>query len=193
MTHYYDEHQSSQNEPQEILVQLNADSFFVETDNGLFSKDHLDTATELLIETVTPEESVLDLGCGYGVIGIAYLRQNTGLDAAFVDTNKRALKYTRRNLDRNDVQGIVKQSNAYDNVDASFTDIVSNPPLAAGKDTWHEFIEGAPDHLTVDGRLSLVAPHNKGGKSVKQKMQDVFGNVEELDKASGFRVYQSTR
>ena len=193
MTHYYDEHQSSQNEPQEILVQLNADSFFVETDNGLFSKDHLDTATELLIETVTPEESVLDLGCGYGVIGIAYLRQNTGLDAAFVDTNKRALKYTRRNLDRNDVHGIVKQSNAYENVDASFTDIVSNPPLAAGKDTWHEFIEDAPDHLTVDGRLSLVAPHNKGGKSVKQKMQDVFGNVEELDKASGFRVYQSTR
>ena len=193
MSHYYDEHQDADSEPKEILVQLSNDTFFVETDNGLFSKDHLDTATELLIETTTPQESVLDLGCGYGVVGIAYLRQNPDLEAMFVDTNKRAIRYTQKNLQRNTVSGTVRQSDAYENVDTSFTDIVSNPPLAAGKNTWHEFITQAPDHLTDQGRLSLVARHNKGGKSVKKKMKEVFGNVKELDKASGFRVYQSHR
>lgn len=192
MTHYYEEARSETN-PQEILVQLNSDTFFLQTDNGLFSKDHLDNASKLLIESVTPKNSLLDLGCGYGVIGIALLRQNPGLATVLTDVNNRAVKTARKNVKELSLQATVKQSDTYMNIDATFSDIVTNPPLSAGKDTWYEFITQAPKHLEDEGRLSLVARHNKGGRSAEKKMKSVFGTVKTLGKSGGFRVYQSTK
>lgn len=192
MTHYYEEARSETN-PQEILVQLNSDTFFLQTDNGLFSKDHLDNASKLLIESVTPKNSLLDLGCGYGVIGIALLRQNPGLATVLTDVNNRAVKTARKNVKELSLQATVKQSDTYMNIDATFSDIVTNPPLSAGKEIWYEFITQAPKHLEDEGRLSLVARHNKGGRSAEKKMKSVFGTVKTLGKSGGFRVYQSTK
>lgn len=192
MTHYYDEHQPSDQNPSDKLVTLDKDTFYITTDNGVFAKDGLDKGTELLIESVEPEDRFLDLGCGHGVVSVAHLRRSPGKEAVLVDTNMRAVRLARKNVSRYDLDATVKQSHAYDDVTQAFTDILSNPPLAAGKTVCHEFIDGAPTHLVPGGRLSIVAPHNKGGKSLKQRMQATFGNVSEVDKSSGFRVYQST-
>ena len=191
MNHYYDADQTSTSEPQDVLVTLDTDTFYVTTDNGVFAKDGLDVATELLIESVTPRSSFLDLGCGYGVISVAWLRQHPDADAVLVDTNKRALRLARQNLSRYDLDGDVRQSNGYAGVEESFTDIVSNPPFAAGKDVWTRFVDGAASHLVSGGRLSMVGRHNKGGRMLSEYMDEVFGTVQTVAKQSGFRVYQS--
>lgn len=192
MTHYYDEHPDVASNEDDVLVHLDKDAFYVTTDAGVFAKDGLDPASELLIESVTPRESFLDLGCGYGVIGVAFLRRGPDLRGVFVDVNSRAVRLTRRNLDRYDLDGDVVQGEGYEPVSERFSDIVCNPPFAAGKETWHGFIDDAPSYLEEGGRLSMVARHNKGGGSVRRRMKDVFGEVNDVAKSGGYRVYQST-
>mgnify|MGYP002762531121 CR=1 FL=1 len=192
MTHYYDAEQQSDEDPEDNLVSLSTDTFFVTTDNGVFAKDGLDQATELLIESVTPKGRFLDLGCGYGVISVAWLRRHPGIDAVLVDTNKRAVRLARDNLSRYDLDGDVRVSDGYDAVDETFADIVCNPPFAAGKNVWQGFIDEAPTYLAGDGRLSMVARHNKGGRMLMEHMEHVFDNVATVAKSGGYRVYQST-
>lgn len=193
MSHYYDEQQRSPSEPDDILIDLDIDSFHVSTDNGVFAKDGLDNATKLLIESVTPRDSLLDLGCGYGVVSVAYLRRDPGLDATLVDTNKRALRLSRHNLDRHGLDAKVRHSDAYSDVSDTYTDILTNPPLSAGQDTCKRFIQGAPDHLEDDGRFAMVVPYNNGGEALLEAMKTVFDTVNERSRQGGFRVYEGRR
>lgn len=195
MSHYFTEQNGDTSNPFTITVEVGYDVFKLRSDNGVFSKEHVDTATKLLIETtrLNGDEDVLDLGCGYGVVGISLLRRHEGVNATFTDTNPRAARLAQQNLERLGLEGDVHVGDAYKEIDGAFDVILSNPPMAAGRDKCYEFIEGAPTHLAENGRLLLVARHNKGGKALYKKMKSVFGNANTLEKSGGFRVYEAIR
>ncbi len=195
MEHYYSEKQSSALKPEKKTINVNNDSFELYTASGLFSKEHIDSASKLLIEHASlPEQGkVLDLGCGYGVIGISLLKKNPDLKIFFSDVNERALLLTKKNLELHGLKGKVIKSFLFENIKEEFSVILSNPPMSAGKDVCFRLIEEAYEYLEKNGSLQLVARHNKGGKALKEKILEVFGNAEELARQGGFRVYKGEK
>jgi 16S rRNA (guanine1207-N2)-methyltransferase len=190
MEHYYTEKPLSKEEITTIKINLKKDSFDLYSASGLFSKKELDKATQLLIENaVIKENKILDIGCGYGVIGIALLRQNPELDMTFSDINERAIKITRMNLEKHKLKGKIIKSNLFENITEEYNHILSNPPIATGRETCFALIEQSHKHLKKQGSLQIVARHNKGGKILAQKIEEIFGNVSDLAKQGGFRVY----
>lgn len=192
MVHYYDEEQTGPFQPFLIPIKLKDISFNVYSASGIFSLKHLDLGTETLLKyCVTPNKGrVLDLGCGYGVVGLATKLRNPDLEVVLCDVNERALKLSRKNAQHLRLDVHVVKSNLFSNVHM-FDCILTNPPYVAGRGTLFKLITDAKDHLVPDGTLQLVARHQKGGKVLESKMKEVFGeeNVSVLGKGAGFRVY----
>lgn len=189
--HYYSKTQTSAFRPEQITVQLKEDTFTLISASGLFSKSEMDFGTKLLIEHVTPVGKTLDLGCGYGVIGISFLRRHNNITVTLSDVNSRAVEITKENLKTLKLDGKAVQSDIFENIDEQFDTIVTNPPYAAGRAICYAMIDGARAHLNRGGQLYVVARHAKGGKMLEKKMKEVFGNVKTVTKRGGFRVYAS--
>lgn len=202
MTHYYEAKQHSPlGEDRLRFIVLNR-NFEVKTASGLFSRGELDHATRTLIEAGYKEieaselenPSVLDLGCGWGGVAITLKTALPHINIVAVDTNERAVHYTRKNLERNKLEGRVFISNTYTKIgNETFDFILTNPPYAAGRTVCYQFIEESITHLKKGGIFLLVARHQKGGKMLEKKIEDVFGKVETLAKSGGFRVYKGIK
>lgn len=159
------------------------------SDNGVFCKDHLDYATRLMLENIPWNEidgDILDVGCGYGPIGIV-ANKITGCNVTMCDVNRRALHLTKMNLKENNVNATVIESNCYENVDGIFDTIITNPPIRAGKKIIYEILFGAQEHLTSNGKLFLVIHKDQGAKSLIKDLEKTY-NVEILEKNKGFFV-----
>ncbi len=195
MPHYYSEKQSTYFNPEKIIIRLKNICFEAYSSKGVFSKKKLDKGSRLLVENaiIKPEAKILDLGCGIGLIGIALKLKYPCIKVEMADINERALKLSRMNAKLNMLDIKVIKSDLYSRIKGSYDSILSNPPMAAGKKTCLEIISKAPRFLKNKGMLQIVAMHNKGGISLKKKMQEVFGNVEEIAKGSGYRVYMSKK
>jgi 16S rRNA (guanine1207-N2)-methyltransferase len=173
--------------------------FIINSGSGLFSLKELDFGTKLLIENAKipkPDSEILDLGCGYGIVGIALKSKYPESNITMIDLNERAVKLSKQNCDENDVICTVLKSDIFSNSelrDKKFDAILTNPPFSAGKKVCIDIIKQSYDHLTKGGLLELVAPHNKGGESLKKAMLMTFNNVGELDKKRGYRVYISVK
>ena len=194
MSHYYDASPAGPIRKTKITAELRGRTITFYSANGIFSAKHVDNATRLLIEEcqISEGHSILDLGCGYGIVGIALKTAFPGCSVVCTDINSRAVRITRENTRMLGLDVDVRQGEIYEPVnDERFDTICTNPPYVAGRETCFAFIQGARDHLVPGGALQLVARHNKGGKVLSMKMQDVFGNVETLAKRGGFRVYRS--
>ena len=198
MEHYFSENPKSSFRKERFDVDILGEHITINSGSGLFSLKELDFGTELLIKNAKlPEEKkenlkILDLGCGYGVVGIALKKHHPKLEVTMADINDRAIQTSKQNCDENDTECLVVKSDIFSNEklhDAKFDVILTNPPFSAGKKTCIEFIEQSFDHLEKNGLLQLVAPHNKGGESLKKIMLAKFGNVGELCKKRGYRVY----
>ena len=109
------------------------------------------------------------------------------------DINRRAVRLARLNLRLNGVPNAeVRWGDLYEPVRGErFNTIVANPPISAGMETCLRIVDGAPEHLVEGGLLQLVARHNKGGRRLMARMEEVFGNVEVLAAGGGYRVYAS--
>ncbi|MBU0667233.1 MAG: methyltransferase [Nanoarchaeota archaeon] len=193
MTHYYSEKQDSPLNLTKFFVKTKKASFDLYSGSGVFSKNKLDLGTDVLLNNLIMKNDweVLDLGCGIGVVGIFIKKLFSNTKVTFVDINSRALKLTRMNLKLHNLTGKIIQSNIYEKVKEHFDTIIMNPPQTAGKNVCFEMVMGAKKHLKRNGVLQIVARHNKGGKVLSEKMFEVFGNVEEIAKKSGYRVYIS--
>ena len=139
MTHYFTNENNLKSEIRTIRYTNGAFSLVFNSDNGVFSKDHLDFGSKLLIETMIKNvdntdknKSILDVGCGYGFIGIS-LAKILNSKVVMVDINKRAIHLTNMNIKENKVNAQAFESNIYENVKEKFDVIVSNPPIRAGK------------------------------------------------------------
>ncbi|HEP1699372.1 TPA: class I SAM-dependent methyltransferase, partial [Streptococcus pyogenes] len=184
---YYDENPDSLHDIHEVKVELLNHPFTFLTDSGVFSKKMVDFGSQVLLKTLNFKENerVLDLGCGYGPLGIS-LAKVQRVDATLVDINNRALDLARKNATNNQVAVTIFQSNIYENISGHFEHIISNPPIRAGKRVVHSIIEKSIDFLVVNGDLTIVIQKKQGAPSAKAKMATIFGNVEILRKDKGY-------
>lgn len=194
MAHYYSEKQTSPLRLRKINVFLRGVSAEFYTGSGVFSPKKIDKGTAVLIENcvIKKEARVLDLGCGYGAVGVVIAKAFPETGVVMTDVNRRAVNLAKMNCELNRLFNVEsKQSDLFDSVEGKFDTIVVNPPQVAGKEICFKIIEKAKKYLYDKGLLQLVARHNKGGKVLSDKMREVFGNVQEIAKKSGYRVYVS--
>jgi len=194
--HYYTENPDSEIREKSFSETINGRQLNFTSVSGVFSfEGRIDKVSHNLIKNFTPSgSSILDVGCGYGAIGLFLKALFPSQQVSMIDINNRALDYTRKNAAANKLDAQVIHSNLYGALTGrSFDDIVSNPPFAAGKDLNTRLITEAREHLSENGSLWLVAFHNKGGSTLKDIMKSVFGNVEDVDKSGGIRVYKAIK
>lgn len=159
---------------------------------GLFSYKHVDEGTRLLLEYArVPEEGrILDVGCGYGVIGIVLAKLNPRLEVYMVDINKDAVELANRNIVRNnlDLRRVkVLHGDLYEPVKGlAFDAIYSNPPFSAGMGVVERLITEAPKHLKPGGTLQIVV--RKGAEKVYHIMRQSFNHVEKLASKKGYKI-----
>ncbi len=158
---YFEKRPASARRPARITVTIRGRPFIFQTDAGVFSREGLDRGTELLLEAIEvgPRASILDLGCGYGVIGIVAAHLSEGGHVILTDVNERAVALTRANIAANEIRNAeVRIGDVYAPVDdLVFDHILCNPPIRAGREIVDRIIAEAPAHL-LDGGSLWTAP-----------------------------------
>ena len=195
MEHYYSEHQKSLLNAKQVRLKISGAEFEFCTASGVFSKKKIDKGTLVLAENMTLDKnsSILDIGCGIGVLGVVAAKLFNA-NVIMSDINKRAVMIARINIILNNVKSKIYHGNLYEPVENyEFDVILSNPPQTAGKDICFQLIEQSKNYLKNNGTLQLVARHNKGGKTLSKKMKECFGNVKVIVKKSGYWVYLSAK
>lgn len=198
--HYYTKNPETESKETSWTFPLRDREFRFISDSGVFSKKTVDFGSRLLIESVRLNEEVagdiLDVGCGYGPMGLALAHAYPARLVEMVDVNERALSLARRNAEANNIRNVkVYESNTYDQVPQGrqFAAIVSNPPIRAGKQVVHRILSEAHTHLLQGGTLTVVIQKKQGAPSAEQKMLDVFGNVEVIARDKGYWIIQSVK
>ena len=191
---YFAENPDAEHDIHKLKVQLLGQNVTFLTDAGVFSKKMIDYGSQALLKCLDfhKQESVLDVGCGYGTLGLTLVKAKE-VEATLVDINQRALDLARQNAERNQVLATIFQSNLYQNVEGRFHHIISNPPIRAGKQVVHEVIAGSYAHLLDGGDLTIVIQKKQGAPSAKAKMEEVFGNCEILKKDKGYYILRSRK
>ncbi len=188
--HYFINDENLKSEIKEFSIKIFNKDFKFKTDNGVFSKGELDYGTELLIKTVIKENiigSVLDLGCGYGAIGII-LNKFLNLHVDMIDINKRAIHLTKMNIKDNEcINTSAFVSDGYEYVTKKYDYIVSNPPIRIGKERLYELIKDSKKYLNIDGKIYLVIRKEQGAKTFIKNFNDYY-KIEILDKKKGFYI-----
>lgn len=196
--HYYSERPDVKSDPKNWTFRLRNHEFKFTSDSGVFSKKEVDFGSRLLIEEfVSPEASghYLDVGCGYGPIGIALAKENPERSILMVDINERALELTKENAKKNGVSNIeVRKSNLFDNISESgFAAILTNPPIRAGKKVVHQLFEESFDKLSSNGELWIVIQKKQGAPSAIEKLQTLFSEVETVSKSKGYFIIRAIK
>ena len=191
---YFAENPDAKHDIHELNVELLGQRLTFLTDAGVFSKKMIDYGSRVLLSVLDFEagERVLDVGCGYGPLGLSLVKAY-GVTATMVDINQRALDLAQKNAERNQISAHIFQSNVYEKVSGIFDHIISNPPIRAGKQVVHEVISGSYEHLTEGGDLTLVIQKKQGAPSAKSKMEAVFSNCEIVKKDKGYYILRSEK
>lgn len=194
MSQYFNNDNSIQSNVVKTYANILGESFVFYTDNGVFSKTGVDFGTRLLLESIPLDslgDSLLDVGCGYGVFGIV-LNKKIGIKCTMCDVNKRALHLTKRNIEENKCNNCeVIESNCYENISGKYSTIITNPPIRAGKKIVYQILENAKDYLKPGGSLIFVVRKEQGAKSIISDMQNLY-NLIILEKKKGFFIIKCT-
>ncbi len=190
MSHYFTNDNNLKSEYRNILYNYEDFSLEFISDLGVFSKDRVDYASKLLVESFLKVEkncnSILDVGCGYGFIGITISKiMNSFVD--MIDVNKRAVHLADLNIKKNKVKAKSFISDCYSNIEKKYDVIISNPPIRAGKEIYMKIILNAINYLNDGGRLWFVMNKDQGAKSTIEKIKNIY-NVEVVKKSKGFFV-----
>ena len=191
LEHYFTNNQNLKSELRDINFSLNENNFTFKSDNGVFSKNKIDYASLFLVKTFLTTNkkefnNILDIGCGYGFIGIT-LSKLLNKHVDMFDINKRAIHLCKMNIEINKVDATVDESNIYENVVNNYDLIITNPPIRAGKSVLMDFLKGGLARLNKDGELWFVISKDQGAKSVKKELEKIC-TCELIEKSKGFWV-----
>ncbi|MCF6515655.1 methyltransferase [Lactobacillus sp. S2-2] len=195
---YYTTNPNSKHDEKQINFDIFNHKFFFTTDNGVFSKRTIDFGSSLLIKNVDlvnlPEGPILDLGCGYGPVGIILGHEFPNRYFHMTDVNNRALELANKNSKLNNVENVtIYNSSVYDSIDNKFAGIITNPPVRAGKKIVSEMIGNAYDYLLDNGFLFVVLQKKQGAPSAQKLMLEKFGNAEIVKKDKGYYILKSKK
>ena len=195
--HYYAENPKSQPRYGLVRTCLRGKPFEFTTASSVFSIKRVDLGTRVLIESmILPEKGcVLDVGCGYGAVGIAAAKFNPKLHVVLTDVNHRAILLARKNAEKNRAHNVeVKQGNLYEPVkDFCFNAVLSNPPVSAGMKTVQAIIRDAPAVMAEKATFQMVIRSKIGKKTLPEAFTEAFGNVKVLAIESGYRVLMAEK
>ena len=193
--HYYTRVPQSESKPVDCAFTYRGLDLTLRTDAGVFSKGEVDTGTRLLLEAL-PEEmtgDILDLGCGWGVIGISIARKWPETRVTMADVNTLALDLSRENAKRNRADVTCVESDGMAALAGQqFDAVITNPPIRAGKQVIYQMFADAAASLKPGGALYLVIRKQQGAESCMKYLQTIYGSVEKLDKSGGFWILKAS-
>ena len=205
MAHYYDSMPETASDRRNIEFRANGINFSFVTDTNVFSRNDVDKGTELLLTSVIDDikESgakkgtrLLDLGCGYGVVGVGMKSVFMAFDVTSVDVNSRAVNLAKENAAANNVK-LAKclQSDVLSALEADdiFDIVMTNPPVRAGKQTVFSFYEQAYEHMSKGAAIYSVLQRKQGAPSSEKKLKELFGNCETVAISGGYRVMKAVK
>jgi 16S rRNA (guanine1207-N2)-methyltransferase len=195
--HYFSERPAARGGRRTITTELRGFTVRLVTEAGVFSREQVDRGARLLVKhfDVRATDHVLDLGCGYGVVGIVAALLAPEGRVTLVDINRRAVALAQQNVGLNGVENAeVLHGDGFAPVHGRSFDLIAlNPPMRAGLAVVHRLITQARDYLPPGGRFFLVGRTKQGVVRLSQKMSEVFGDVCEVAKGGGFRLYRVCR
>ena len=164
--------------------------------DSIFSKNKIDDGTRSLLEAISKKcelsGNALDLGCGLGVIGIS-LSKKFNVNFDMIDINKTAVNLSKENIKKNNVSANVFYSDGFSEVKKMYDFIVTNPPIKTGKTLLFDLMNGAYEHLKVNGQILLVIRKDHGMESLKKYITSVFGNCEIVERNKGFYILKAQK
>lgn len=208
---YFTQSPTAQHDYRTFVWELDWCTLKMTTDSGVFSKGEADHGSVTLLGALPEAREVLDLGCGYGAVGIAYKLRFPNANVTMTDVNRRALDLAQRNADANRLprrklgapagQGengssplLIGESDGFSALEGrSFDLIATNPPIRAGKSVYFPWVQQAYDHLVPGGRFYAVIRKKQGSDTYAKLMKDVFGNCETVERSKGFHVLVSQK
>ena len=202
MAHYYEENPQGESDRRVIQARMHGMDFFFTTDAEVFSKKFLDFGSRTLLEAAIDDLSennrkkgkLLDLGCGYGPIGIIMKRVFPSMEVTMVDINNRAIELAKQNAETNSVKCVdVHQSDGCGSVEGLYDVILTNPPVRAGKQTVFSFYDGAYEHMAEGAFLYVVLQKKQGAPSSEKYLNEKFGNCEVIAKESGYWIMKAVK
>ena len=195
--HYYTKSPEVKHDRQVMDVSLRGHSLRFVTDAGVFSRKGIDYGSKVLIECMDLNESdeILDVGCGYGPIGLTAAKLVPRGHVTMVDINERAIELAAENAAINKVMNVtIQQSDLFAAVkDRKFDVILTNPPIRAGKTVVHQIYEERSKLLKAEGSMWVVIQKKQGAPSTLEKLEALFSEVIEVTKDKGYRIFRAIK
>ncbi|WP_239619164.1 class I SAM-dependent methyltransferase [Cohnella mopanensis] len=197
--HYYSNKPKSASNRRAFETVLRGINLRLTSDAGVFSRDGVDFGSRVLIEQmeIPSDAQVLDIGCGYGPIGLIAARLAPQGHVKLIDINERAVELASHNAQANGIRNVsFAQSDLFAAVATETFDVIlSNPPIRAGKVVVHQLFMESWQHLNPGGSTWVVIQNKQGAPSARAKLEEIYGEeqVVEVGKDKGFRLYRCTR
>lgn len=191
--HYYTKNPQSEHRPSVVQFRYRGHALAFETDSGVFSRTALDRGTELLLDALpeTLQGTVLDMGCGYGALGVSLAKAHPGCSLTMADINERAVSLAKENAGRNGVASETLQSDGYEALAGrSFDLIVTNPPIRAGKKVIYRMFADGALSLGPGGVMMLVVRKQQGAPSAKTYLETLFAEVAVICRDAGYWIFR---
>ena len=187
---YFAQSPSSASRPEMFRTDFEGVPLTFWTDAGVFSRGEIDRGSKTLLKALPKDlrGRILDLGCGWGLIGTVIGKTRSDAKVVLCDVNERAVELSRRNLLENGVDGEVFLSDGFASLEGTFDAVVTNPPIRAGKSVIYRLFREAADRLAPEGRLFLVIRKQQGAESALKYLNTVFSEAKAVDKSGGFWV-----
>ena len=187
---YFTGKPTSESRPVDCEFEYRGHALRFTTDAGVFSKGELDNGTRILLKSM-PEKMqgrVLDLGCGWGPVGVSLGKTFENVSIVMSDVNERALELAKGNASRNGVKAEGILSDGLDQVEGVFDYIITNPPIRAGKQVIYRLFLQSRDQLSQTGELYIVIRKQQGAESAIKYLKTLFDQVDTIEKSGGFWI-----